>query len=237
MINNMLVTLLGTASMTTATTTAPVEPVVEEQTTVKATVVDSSERDAIIAALFKQATKFFERLELAIIGSSTKIKSKSLGINSEKNKYVPTPEALMHAVVTDPVELGTVMYKIYSVVNDKKLGKIVRRVLEITADDTNHLVFDKPAVKLAKRLLVAETAETREQVTKNSNEAKTVKVTIMKPVYRAIDDILDAGKTLVKAGYKGVTTLPKKTVRQEMRTINNNYKNASGGLLKVLTTW
>jgi hypothetical protein len=234
MINNMLITLLGNATMTNTATAATAQTVAaEEVVDVKST----PNRDAIIADLFKQATKFFERLELATIGSSTKIKSKALGINSEKNEYIPSPELLMAAVVENPVELGTVMYKIYSVVHDKKLGKTVRRVLEITAGDTNYEVFDKKAVKLAKRLLVAETAETREEIVKNSNESKALKVTIMKPVYRTVDDILDAGKTLIKAGFKGITTLPKKTVRQEMRTINNNYKNANGGFFKVLTTW
>lgn len=233
--NNMIATLLGEAKMNATTTTSA--PAAADAFATTAEVKHTPTKDAMIADLFKQSTKFFERLELATIGGSTKIKSKALGINSEKNEYIPSPDLLMKAVVENPVELGTVMYKIYSVVTDKKLGKIVRRVLEITASDTNHEMFDKKAVKLAKRLLVAETAETREEITKNGNEAKAIKVTIMKPVYGVIDDILDAGKTLIKAGVKGVTTLPKKTVRQEIRTINNAYKTANGGLFKVLTTW
>ena len=201
------------------------------------TVTVVNKADIIRGEMLIHAVAFFDRFAvLAKEKITVHVKVKKLKINTDKGRYAADPEALVALIAENAIAVGEAMYRVNAAYKDIMLKNHLRAVLEIVAADKEHDVFEKEEVKLAKKLL-KDGFDKDASFKKESKKGSWIETNILHPVYGVMDDFVGAVGMLAKAGYKGLTTLPKRTLRQEVDKINTNYKTASGGLWKTITSW
>lgn len=192
----------------------------------------------IKGAVVLASMKFFTRFEKVAKQSDTVlVKIKALGVNTAKEQYAPSTEALVELIQTNPVAVVEALCRIASSYNDEKLNNRLEEVLETVVADKNNLVFEASIVKQAKKLLGKTSEKKSFKEVKTTGKIAWLEENIVKPVKSVVIDLGQAVGTLGKAAFKGVTTLPKRTLRQEIRKTDVAYKNATGGAWAALTAW
>lgn len=192
----------------------------------------------IKSAVVLATMKFFTRFEKVAKQSDTVlVKIKALGVNTAKEQYAPSTEALVELIQTNPVAVVEALCRIASSYDDAKLNDRLAEVLEVVVSDKNNLVFEASIVKQAKKLLGKTSEKKSFKEVKTTGKIAWLEENIVKPVKSVVIDLSSAIGTLGKAAFEGVTTLPKRTLRQEIRKTDVAYKNATGGVWAALTAW